>query len=641
LGFSALRRAMLLNAVDPNEMSGMITDLMSWQLKNQSDPKDNHSWNKNVYDTSLALRALKDNQLIPMPDPPDLRVTAISITPQAPTTADLVNIVVETKNVGGQKANNVLVRLTDLTPNSRFSTKEKTYAVMEAGQTAEWEVSLNLSEGAYSFLAEADPDQTVYESDDANNTAGATLSVAEADSGSLSDLEILSSEITLSPENPDANTKMTVQITIRNKGNQTVSPVPLVIKDLADSQIVYDPNQTIDRLASGESKTIQVRASFSAGVHNLRFTLDPENVILESDETNNIASKAFEISSTTHLPDLSVSPEDLKFSNDHPKNEPVNIEVTVHNLGNAGGDQVYVEFFDGNPFEGGTQIGVVQYSPTLAGGASQTFKIQNVTFSGGPHKIFVFCDRYHLISESNEANNMAFSYVWSGNTELPDLAVDQLTMVPEMPVAWQKSQVTAVITNTGTQDAQNVTVNFYKGNPAQGGFLFATQTGISVAKQNSVSVQGEWYAVEGQNYIYAVVDPYAAAAEENELNNTKSLAVTVTPGIGPVQNYKYYVTKEFERLDVFRGVRHVNIARMVATQNDTYVTIDKKDPVQQDWVTVLQKTLAQGEKWEPGEEMLLNLDRGCTYTTFGLAAGTRIRSNIALTVTQYDNDVDD
>lgn len=627
LCFSALKRTIALEIT-------ALTDLeptLEWLLSRQ-DAADK-SWNHSIYETALVLRALKDDLLFSHQEKADLSIQNIRVTPLTPTMADTIDITVVLVNQGGKTAKDVLVQLKESSGSPSISNQEITVPSLQPGQTFEWNLSFNLNQGTYEFVVEIDPSNAISESDETNNSARLPLTVQPAGSGQLADLEILSSEIWIEPQNPDAQTQISLSAVVHNRGGQATAQVPIRVRDLATDLLIGSSLNSIGALAPGASKPFNLTFSLSQGLHHLVFTLDPEGTIAESDETNNTASRIISVTPSAALPDLELEAADIALTHDHPQSgQSINLQATIHNLGNAAAQNVSVQFYDGDPFENGTPIGAAQFAPHIPAGGTQSFSISDVTFSAGVHKIFVLCDGSNTIAESSESNNLAFAYLWSGIGDLPDLTVPQISINPPGPAAWQKVKISAEIKNLGKEAADAVTVDFYKGNPKQGGFLFASKNGYTIPAESSIFVEAEWYAIEGTHALYVLADPDATVAEQNESNNTLNQEVTVGAGIGPSLDFRYFVTADFSKLP---GNNFVNIVRMIATKNNTSVILEKRDPVFLDWLPLDQIILQQGEKWEP---LVPLIPAHPTSPHVGLPEGTRIRASQPLTVVQYDND---
>lgn len=111
------------------------------------------------------------------------------------------------------------------------------------------------------------------------------------------------------------------------------------------------------------------------------------------------------------LPDLTLSPSDISFSNPNPAvEETVTITATIHNIGNADATDVVVQFFDGDPDNAGTQIGDDQTIASINAGGTGTAQV-DWTATSGSHDIYVIVDPYDDILESDESNNEAHTEV--------------------------------------------------------------------------------------------------------------------------------------------------------------------------------------------------------------------------------------
>jgi hypothetical protein len=94
------------------------------------------------------------------------------------------------------------------------------------------------------------------------------------------------------------------------------------------------------------------------------------------------------------------------------------------------------------------------------------------------------------------------------------------------------SQVTlsATVTNSGTQKAENFTVAFYNGDPATNGVLIGStfvQSLAAAATSAPQTVTWNTTGLLGNKAIYVKVDASGAIAESNEANNTASASVIV------------------------------------------------------------------------------------------------------------------
>lgn len=90
------------------------------------------------------------------------------------------------------------------------------------------------------------------------------------------------------------------------------------------------------------------------------------------------------------------------------ENVTFTLKALVANSGNVSSTQpITVRFYDGNPAEGGVQIGSEQVvSPLLGCGSNRTAEVECSDVSTGTHIVYVNVDPTGAITESNETNNM-------------------------------------------------------------------------------------------------------------------------------------------------------------------------------------------------------------------------------------------
>ncbi|RLG31890.1 hypothetical protein DRN97_08680, partial [Methanosarcinales archaeon] len=112
-------------------------------------------------------------------------------------------------------------------------------------------------------------------------------------------------------------------------------------------------------------------------------------------------------------PDLTLSPGDITFSNSNPtEGDIVKITATVHNIGNKDANSANVKFYDGNPDDGGTQIGVTQSISDIPPSGPKDASVNwDTTGKAGEHTIYVViadCSPEEASTENNEASKDIF-----------------------------------------------------------------------------------------------------------------------------------------------------------------------------------------------------------------------------------------
>ncbi len=105
-------------------------------------------------------------------------------------------------------------------------------------------------------------------------------------------------------------------------------------------------------------------------------------------------------------PDLTLSKEDIVFSNNKPKpDEAISIRANINNIGNGIANNATILLYDGDPAENGILIG--QNATDIPAGESRDVYIEWLT-TIGDHKIFVIPSPYNIFLDANYGNEKAF-----------------------------------------------------------------------------------------------------------------------------------------------------------------------------------------------------------------------------------------
>jgi subtilase family serine protease len=172
-----------------------------------------------------------------------------------------------------------------------------------------------------------------------------------------------------------------------------------VVRFLVDGAQVGG-DQTVS-LAAGANAIVSSGAwTATAGTHTVEAVVDPDNAIVEIDETNNAVSNTVAAQRKADLTPGAVSLSSVKAKG----GDLVTFTVQVANRGEATASNVGVRFL-----VDGAQVGIARTIAQLAGGASAS--VSSDTWSAahrdGPHTVQVLVDPANTVVESNEANNTA------------------------------------------------------------------------------------------------------------------------------------------------------------------------------------------------------------------------------------------
>jgi len=323
-------------------------------------------------------------------------------------------------------------------------------------------------------------------------------------SPSLPDLII--EDIVWSPEDPSIGNTVTFTVTIKNQGSgkSDSSQVAYYIDD------TYLASDSVNPIDPGDSATETFSWTAEAGSHTIKAVADSDNEVTESNETNNV--KMYSLS--TLAPDLII--ESITSSPEIPsKDDTVTFSVTVKNQGNGKASPSRVYFYIDGSSRGYQDV------PEIVAGATAT-KTFTWVAQAGAHAIKAVADGANYITESDETNNektITFSPV------PPDLIIETITWLPEIPAKGDSVTFTVAIKNQGSGRAGSFHVALYIGSYQFSDTVNSIEAG---ATDNATFI---WSARAGAYNIKAVADSSDKVLESNETNNTKTVYLSTLPDL--------------------------------------------------------------------------------------------------------------
>jgi hypothetical protein len=155
--------------------------------------------------------------------------------------------------------------------------------------------------------------------------------------------------------------------------------------------------------------------------------------------------------------------------------------------------------------------------------------VSNGTNSSTPVSGLAGGNHYWNATCLDNATNRGTSQTYAFYINLPDLLINagNITFSNSTPIEGQNLTVNATVYNVGHNAAWNITVQFWLGDPSNGGRqLGANQTVANLGIGSSAVLTLNYTAIIGPNNIYVVLDPPLATngsiREENESNNRDS-----------------------------------------------------------------------------------------------------------------------
>jgi subtilase family serine protease len=238
-------------------------------------------------------------------------------------------------------------------------------------------------------------------------------------------------------------------------------------------------------------------------------------------------------------PDLTISSSDITFSDSTPTvGDTVTITANIRNTGSAQADNVLIQFYNGDPDNGGTLIDETTVSIIPAFDSAQV-SINWTTSAVSTVTIFVKVDALNTIDELDETDNYAIKNIYVGTGV--NLTVSNIVFTPEVAVVDQPVDITFTITNSGETTANSVLVEYYHAESTQEEIYSGTLEPEQYIKIGETTISelspGMNYPIQitksftqGFHNIKVIADPLNTISETNESDNEFSKWITALPG---------------------------------------------------------------------------------------------------------------
>jgi Squalene-hopene cyclase C-terminal domain/CARDB/FlgD Ig-like domain/Prenyltransferase and squalene oxidase repeat len=427
----------------------------------QGQQSENGAWFDSPYQTALAVRAVWSATVDPdlSIKPEDIAIIPATIT-TVPTNAVLSASI---SNLGSTDVTQATVAVYD-----GVVAKENQVAVQTAAfpglspagpspVTLTFSIPVTDSKG-HVFHVVIDPDNLLRAESNKNNNRALKQLLPEL----TYDFQVLASDITVTPNPVDIGKDVKIAFKVSNSGTSDASKVPVKIFIDQPGAPLEIATLTVDITAGGSAiKETTWKASL-AGV-NLPLTvqvIDPNNIFSDKNKDNNSASIPLTVIAST-LPNLSVSYRDMVIT-PSPAREGGNasISVLVKNDGYSAVDNVKVDVYNGNAFNGGIPLGS-QVIPALGVGQSATATIVWTGIAvNGVQMITVQVNPLdNSTQEITKDDN--FTFLNLDVLSLPDLAISTSLIVINPATPNSKTvpiNIAVTVQNGGEQEAKNVIV---------------------------------------------------------------------------------------------------------------------------------------------------------------------------------------
>ena len=283
---------------------------------------------------------------------PDLKIDAMDVDfyPPRPLIANTsVSINATVHNIGDVNASQVVVKFYNgfpLDPNQIDGNQTIPLILRFGGMgtvSVPWAVG---PPGYYTICVSADPDNKIDEIDDLNNIACIMVRALTP----LPDLVVFPGDIRFSPPGPFMEgTLVRIEATISNTGGNVSEQTLARFHDGTPPSPQIGIDQPVPPIQVYGSSTVSVDWTVSsAGWHDVCVVVDPDNLVVEIDEANNVACVAIlvqyaPITRPDYIPTLPLPPPPIKVG----MSSPVPLSLQVRNQGNGTAtDNTTVAFYE-------------------------------------------------------------------------------------------------------------------------------------------------------------------------------------------------------------------------------------------------------------------------------------------------------
>ncbi|MEW6103815.1 MAG: CARDB domain-containing protein [bacterium] len=230
----------------------MKQDLLDYILNNQ---QSNGSWDNDPFTTALCLRAIKDAAS-------DLTIQDILFDPQVPLEGETTTITAIIKNIGGSISGTTTIRFSPI-PNPQSLT------LIPPSATSTITIIATFTSGIHKIIVEIEP--IINERDKTNNSLTKNLTVKT--------LPDLFPHISFSLEE---GTSATIILTVYNGGEADANGI--ILSFYKKSIHIRDISLNLE---GGKNQSFYFIYPLSSGTNTFSCIVDPENIIKESNESNN------------------------------------------------------------------------------------------------------------------------------------------------------------------------------------------------------------------------------------------------------------------------------------------------------------------------------------------------------------------
>ena len=477
---------------------------------------------------------------VPVPERPDLMVTAPSVTDSAPAAGATFTLSATVRNdgEGGSEAATLrYYRSMDATITTS-DTEVGTAAVAELAASGSASESVALTApstpGTYYYGACVD---TVTEESDTTNNCSASVQVMVPEPELHPDLAVAS--ISASDGAPVVGATFTLSATVRNDGKGGSERTTLRYYQSRDARITTsDTEVSTDAVAElaalgSASGSVELTAPANAGTYYFGVCVDA--VTDESDTTNNCSTSIqvtvqATVTEPQGHPDLMVGTPSVS-DNGPAAGASFTLSVTVRNDGEGSSEATTLRYYRStDAIITTSDMEASTNSVTGLGAAGSSSQSVDLTAPSSPGRYYYGACVDAVTDESDTANNCSASVqVTVPEPKYPDLMVGTPSVSDNGPAAGTSFTLSATVRNDGEGSSAATTLRYYRSTDA----TITTSdtevgtdavTGLAAAGSSDQSVDLTAPDTSGTYYYGACVD---AVTDESDTTNNCSGSVKV------------------------------------------------------------------------------------------------------------------
>ncbi|MFN6484393.1 MULTISPECIES: CARDB domain-containing protein [unclassified Nostoc] len=406
-------------------------------------------------------------------------------------------------------------------------------------------IGSNITAGNYYLAYIADGDGNVAESNETNNGIAGVITITPTQK---SDLIV---QNTSAPSTASVGSTIQLSYQIKNQGVggavATTTKFYLSKDNAFSNDDVLLGSDGVNAIAAGatssETASLIVNNAIATGNYYLLYQADGAGNAVESNETNNFASKAIAITQADLIIQNAVSPSTTAVGS------TIQLSYQVKNQGVGGAVATTTKFYisKDNAFStddvllGSDGVNAIAAGATSSETASL---IINNAIAAGNYYLLYKADANGNIGESNETNNIVSKAI-AINGPKPDLIIQNIS-TPSLVDPGSLITVNYQLANQGTASADSSTTKFYLSKDTT---LSSDDTYLSYSRSYFFSGLGagkyssESYSLIlssnitfGNYYLLLQADSNGEIFESNENNNVTAKAITIAAPDLLIQN---------------------------------------------------------------------------------------------------------